>query len=158
VRIGKTRVDLALACIDKWDMIYYISDWKTLGERLMSTASNKLANLVIPSGTNVSNIWKAREVYEDAVSVFLTGENVTDGVITYTVEVTDDFEPSASGTWSTLQDAGADYAPALQGKAKALPQVALAATGIRIKSSANVTADRTWGATKQYGAAPAFDS
>lgn len=113
-------------------------------------ATVKLANLVVPTGTNVSNIWKSREIYDDAIFVLLTGENPTDGVITYTVEVTDDLEPSAAGTWSTLVDAGADFAPPLQGKAKALPLHALAATGIRIKSSANVTADRIFGASKQY--------
>ena len=122
----------------------------------MSTASNKLADLVIPNGTNVSNIWKAREVYEDANEVLLLAVNVTDGAITYTVEVTDDFEPTAGGFWSTLQEAGADFAPPLAGKSKALPRVALGSTGIRIKSSANVTADRTWGASKQYGAAPSY--
>lgn len=114
------------------------------------TAVAKLKDLVVPNGTNVSNILKAREIYEDAITVGLTGENVTDGALTYTVEVTDDLEPAAGGVWSTLQEAGADYAPPLQGKAKRLPLEALAYTGIRIKSSGNVTADRTFGASKQY--------
>lgn len=116
----------------------------------MFTATAKLVNLVIPNTTNVSNIIKAITAYEDAQILMLTGENVTDGAITYTVEVTDDFEPSAGGTWSTLQDAGVDVVPPLQGKAKSLPFSALGATGFRLKSSAPVTADRTWGASKQY--------
>lgn len=113
--------------------------------------SVKLQDLVIPSGTNVSNIWKAREVYDDAENVLLTAENVADGVITYTIETTDDPEPSTSSAWSTLQDAGASFNPGnTNGRSLLLPRHALAATGIRVKSSANVTANRTWGASKQY--------
>lgn len=112
----------------------------------------KVADLVIPNGSNISNIFTAREVYEDAEQLVATGENVTDGALTYTWEGTDDAAPTAGGTWSTLVDAGADAAPALQGKAKLLPYQGLALTGLRIKSSSNVTANRTWGSSKQYRA------
>jgi len=122
---------------------------------MAARSSVKLADLVIPSGTSVSNIWTAREVYGDAERVLLAGEDVVDGVITYTVEVTDDITPAASGTWRTFQILNgatlADFVPSnLNTKAFGLPQDALAATGIRIKSSANVTANRIFGASKQY--------
>ncbi len=112
--------------------------------------SVRIQDLMIPSGTNISNIWKSREVYDDAEDVELLADSVTDGVITYTVEITSDNDPSAAGFWSTLQDAAADVSPPLAGKTKALPKAALAATGIRIKSSANVTANRNWRAVKHY--------
>lgn len=118
-------------------------------------ACAKLKDLVIPNGTNVSNIWLAKEVYEDALSVLLTGESVTDAGITYTVEVTDDANPVAGSTWSTYQilngAALANFVPTpTNGSGFNLPQGALASTGIRIKASGNVTADRTFGASKQY--------
>lgn len=122
----------------------------------MALAQAKMPDLKIPNGTNVSNIWKARELYEDAEDLELLADVVTDGAITYTVEITSDFEPTAAGFWATLQDAGADFAPPLAGKAKKLPTEALAASGIRIKASAPVTADRNWRAAKQYLAGVGF--
>jgi hypothetical protein len=124
----------------------------------MALNAAKLPDLIIPSGTNVSNIWKAREIYEDAEDIELLADSVVDGVITYTLEITNDFEPSAGGFWATLQDAAADVAPPLTGKSKALPREALSATGIRVKSSANVTANRNWRASKRYGAFQEFSS
>jgi hypothetical protein len=117
---------------------------------MTQTATVKLTDFVIPNGTSISNILPARSSYEDAQLILLTGENVADGAITYTLEVTDDPEPSVASAWFTLQDTGGDFVPPLQGKAKAAPLAALSATGLRIKSSANVTASRTFGASKQY--------
>lgn len=122
----------------------------------MALATAKCPDLKIPNGTSVSNIWKAREVYEDAEDLQLMADVVTDGALTYTVEITSDFEPTAAGFWVTLQDAGADFAPPVAGKAKKLPTEALSATGIRIKASGNVTADRNWRAAKQYLAGVGF--
>jgi len=122
----------------------------------MSSGTVKLQDLLILNTAVVSNIWTARGVYEDAEDVILTGENVTDGVLTYTLEVTDDLDPTAASPWSTLQDAGADFVPPLQGKSKAIPRAALAATGIRARISAAATANRNFGASKRYVAAVAF--
>jgi len=115
----------------------------------------KLADLVIPNGQALSNIWTAREVYGDAEVVGVTSETAVDGALTYTVDVTDDVTPSAAGTWSTLQILNgavlADFQlPTVIGKACRLPLEALAFTGIRIHASGNVTATRTFGASKQY--------
>lgn len=121
----------------------------------MARSSVKLKDLVIPNGAAVSNILKASDAYGDAEHVMLTCENVNDGAITYSVDVTDDPEPSATGTWRTFQVfVGAspnDLAlPNANTKAVTLPEGILAATGFRIHASGNVTADRTFGASKQY--------
>lgn len=121
----------------------------------MSYAVAKLKDLVIPNGTSVSNILLAREVYEDAIRMLVTGEAVADGVITYTLDVTDDSEPTAGGVWRTLQILNgavlADFPlPNVNTKTCGLPIEALASTGMRVHSSAPVTADRTFGAAKQY--------
>jgi len=110
----------------------------------------KLKELRILSGTAVSNVIRAREQYEDASIIALFGDDVTDGVITYTLEVTNDAEPAAP-TFYTLQigDPAADAVPPLQDKAKVFVELC-AVAGFRIKASANVTADRFWQATKQY--------
>jgi hypothetical protein len=121
----------------------------------MSYAVAKLKDLVIPNGTSVSNILLAREAYEDAIRMLVTGEAVADGAITYTLDVTDDAEPTAGGVWRTLQilngAALADFPlPNANTKTCALPIEALASTGMRAHSSAPVTADRTFGSAKQY--------
>lgn len=127
-----------------------------LNEEFMATACAKLKDLVVLNGASVSNIWLAREVYEDAVRVLMTCESAD--VATFTLEVTDDAEPSAAGSWKTYQELNgavlADFViPNVATKAWALPQGALASTGIRLKASGNVTADRTYGASKQYNIA-----
>lgn len=119
----------------------------------MAKACAKLKDLVVPNGTSVSNIWLAREVYEDAESVLMTCESAD--AATFTLEVTDDAEPSIGGTWRTFQILnGATLAnfvvPNTATVAWGLPKDALGATGIRLKASGNVTADRTYGASKQY--------
>lgn len=121
----------------------------------MARACAKLKDLVIPNGAAVSNIWTAREVYEDADQVILTSETAVDGALTYTLEVTDDANPVTGSAWSTYQilngAALADFAlPTVINKACAIPVGALGATGMRIKASGNVTADRTFGASKQH--------
>lgn len=121
----------------------------------MARACAKLKDLVIPNGAAVSNIILAREVYEDADVLLLTGEAVADGALTYTIDVTDDIEPSAGGVWRTFQivngAALADWpAPNVNTKAAAIPRDALASTGLRVHASGNVTADRTFGLSKQY--------
>lgn len=122
---------------------------------MATRATAKLKDLVILNGAAVSNFWRADEVYADADNIMITRESAVDGALTFTLEVTDDAVPSAAGTWSTYQilngAALADFAvPTVAAKAFAVPMGALAATGIRIRASGNVTADRTFGASKQY--------
>lgn len=119
----------------------------------MSTACAKLKDLIVPNGTAVSNFWVAAEVYEDAVNILMTCESAD--VATFTLEVTDDAVPSAGGSWKTYQELnGAVLAnfviPNTATVAWKIPQGALASTGMRLRASGNVTADRTYGASKQY--------
>lgn len=119
----------------------------------MAYAVAKLKDLVVPNGTAVSNFWVAGEVYEDAVNVLMTCESAD--VATFTLEVTDDAVPTAGGTWKTYQELNgavlADFVvPNVATKAWKVPQGALASTGLRLRASGNVTADRTYGGSKQY--------
>lgn len=95
----------------------------------------KVEDLVIPSGSNTSNVIKSKSGHNQ--NIMLYGINTTDGAITYTIEV------SSNGTdWVTLTDsANNNIVPPLTGKAKQLSE---SAVQLRIKSSANVTANRTW--------------
>jgi len=113
-------------------------------------------DLVIPNGLSDSNILKAREVFEDAEAIMLYGLNVTDGVITFTIQITNNID-AAAPTFFTLQTppgAPADIAPPLQGKAFTLTRgeaaAMFAADAFKIHSSAPVTAIRTWNVSKQF--------
>lgn len=121
----------------------------------MSYAVAKVKDFVIPNGAAVSNIILASEGYEDAVRLLLTSETAIDGALTYTVDVTDDAVPTAGGSWKTLQILNgavlADFPlPTTNTKACGLPIEANASTGLRVHASGNVTADRTFGLSKQY--------
>lgn len=121
----------------------------------MASATSKVKDFVILNGTAVSNIILANEGYEDAIRLLITSETAVDGALTYTVDVTDDAIPTAGGSWKTLQilngAALADFPlPTTNTKACGLPIEALASTGLRVHASGNVTADRTFGLSKQY--------
>ncbi len=115
---------------------------------------DKLPALTIPSGSNVSNILNAN-VYEDAQSVMLHGPSTlgADSGFTYTIEVSQKRDAVAADQWNTLQagDPVADVTAAGVGKSRDYPEISRAAS-FRIKSSANVTQDRTWQADKQWTA------
>lgn len=115
----------------------------------MSLWNDRIPDLVIPNGTNVSNILNSL-AFNDADGIMLYGLLTTDGVITYSLEVNPDARAVAgSAGWATLQigDPAGDAVPPLQGKARFYSELA-AAMAFRIKSSAPVTADRTWNANK----------
>ncbi|SRR5258705_13634669 len=106
---------------------------------------SKLEDLLIPNGTNVSNNIRI----EDAEALLVIADSVTDGVLTYTFEVTTDISslgaPAAGAVFATLQNATpADVVPPLAGKARSLIDEIKGCIYIRIKSSANVTANRNW--------------
>lgn len=98
---------------------------------------------------------KAREVYEDALAVILYGRNVTDGVLTYKIQVSPDMD-IAVPVWYDLEDSAATVvaAPNITGKSRVYSSSLTnwwgAAEGMRIVSSAVVTADRIWEITKQW--------
>lgn len=119
----------------------------------MPAAVARLPTLIIPNGTNVSNIWRSREVFEDCLVLAVGGISVTDGALTYTWEASDDPEVAAGGTWFTVQ-APADLAPPAQGKwlYYSIGQITplFAAGALRIKASGNVTAQRSWAGSKQF--------
>lgn len=113
--------------------------------------TQRCGTLTILSGQNASNTIKAREAYDDAFAVALYGIDTTDAAITYTIEVSDNVDDAAP-TFVTLQvgDPFADAVPALTGKSRTFYELP-AHLGFRIKSSANVTANRIWRASKLYG-------
>lgn len=98
---------------------------------------------------------KANEVFEDAVSVILYGRNVTDGALTYKIQVSPDMD-AAAPSWFDLETAAAVVvaAPNVTGKARhytpSLDNWFGSAAGVRIVSSGVVTADRIWEITKQW--------
>lgn len=100
----------------------------------------KIENIVIPNGANVSNVISAKAGRNS--NLMLYGIDTTDGALTYTIEISAD-----NTNWVTLIDsAGANVTPPLTGKGKDIPtQPAF----LRIKSSGNVTAPRTWHATAE---------
>lgn len=93
--------------------------------------AGKIGTLLIPNGTAVSNTLRA-DMYD---SVTLFGISTTDGAITYRVQVT----PNGT-TWYDL--GAANVVPALQGRS--IKVDVGHNVGIRISSSANVTAARSW--------------
>ncbi len=121
----------------------------------MAKATARIKDITIPSGTAVSQWLKAREVSGDGDVIMLYGENNTDGVITYTLEVTPDADAASPlvNTYTIPDDsdsaAVADAVPPAQGKARAYKGLG-SAGAFRIKASANVTADRRWNVTKQW--------
>lgn len=114
----------------------------------MSLWNDRIPNVVIPNGAAVSNIVKCIG-FNDADGIMLYGLLTTDGALTYTIEVSPEAEATAASAWMTLQigDPAGDAAPPLQGKARFYSEIA-AAMSFRIKASGNVTADRTWNASK----------
>lgn len=109
----------------------------------------------ITNGQTISNVVKANEVFEDAVGITLFGRNVTDGVLTYKIQVSPDMD-AAAPVFYDLEDAAAAViaAPNITGKARyytpSLNNWWGAAAGARIVSSAVTTGDRFWDATKQF--------
>lgn len=101
----------------------------------MLTLVGQLNSFVIPIGTANSNAIQAKGGINGATMVY--GISVTDGVITYKYQV------SADGVnfVDLVDSAGAAIIPPLEGKGKALNDVAVY---VRIVASANVTANRTW--------------
>lgn len=118
----------------------------------MSLFNIRLPDLVIPLGTAVSNVLNSNKCYDDAESIVLYAVNVTDGALTYTIEVNPDPNATnASPNWATLQvgdeQAVGSAVPPLATFARLFYELA-AVMAFRIKASGNVTADRTWSADK----------
>lgn len=122
-----------------------------------ASATNKVVDLVIPSGQSVSNILPASLAYGDAINMILHAIDAADAAITYTLEVTGDFEPATGSAWRTFQvyvggTPTTIVVPNVNTVAVLLPYGVAAATGLRIKASANVTANRTFRLSKDYEA------
>lgn len=114
--------------------------------------SKAIGVLKIPNTQTQSNAIKCNEVFEDAESIILYGRNVTDGVLTYKIQVS----PDEGSTWYDLETAAAAVvaAPNITGKARhyaaSLDNWWGTATQMRIVSSAVVAADRFWEVTKRF--------
>jgi len=101
----------------------------------MLTLVSALEPFVIANGTSTSNAISAKGGNNGNMMVY--GKTVTDGVITYKYQVSTD-----NVDWFDLVDSAANAViPPLEGKAKMLNDIAVY---VRIKSSANVTAERKW--------------
>ncbi len=95
----------------------------------------KIESFVIPSGTDVSNAIGSKSGHNSQLMVY--SKTTTDGILTYKYQASVD-----STEWYDLLDsAGLALTPPAQGSAKELGQTT---PYVRIKSSANVTAIRTW--------------
>jgi len=117
----------------------------------MSTlAVAKIGALTILNTGTTSNVFKAREVYEDAEEIQLDAPAALDA-LTFTIEVTNDPD-AAAPVFTTLQDGSppADVNPPAAGKSRSYASGLLGAGGFRIKASGAVAADRIFNATKQY--------
>lgn len=118
----------------------------------MSDSYASLPDLVIPNGSNVSNVLPGVYCFHDAKSLELYG---TDGAYaeTYTLEVNQD-QNANNGTagWVTANDAGADLTPPAAGKSKSFGEAVVGAGSLRLKSGVVVAATRTWKANKKWTA------
>src|SRR6267378_5400951 len=119
------------------------------------TAVAKVGDFLIANGTSVSNIITAAGGYEDAENLIVTSIDMGDAA-TFTLEITNDPAPVAGSVWRTFQVLNgatlADFViPNTSTKGYLLPWGVAAATGMRVKASGNVTADRTLRLSKQYG-------
>ncbi len=102
-------------------------------------------DLVIPSGTNVSNIMVCNKVYDDAVALQMYSDAALEAN-TYIIQVSNDHAVVAGGTWYTYQEGGTtpvDRGCPAAGKSGTYYDL----TGVqafRIKNNTgNVAADRT---------------
>lgn len=117
--------------------------------------SKAIGVLKIANGQTQGVPIKAQEVYEDALAIIIYARNATDGVLTYKIQVCPDMD-AAAPTWYDLEDSAAVVvaAPNLNGKSRvyssSLTNWFGAAAGMRLVSSAVVTADRFWEITKQW--------
>lgn len=118
------------------------------------SAVAKVADFVIGIGTAVSNIITAAGGYEDAENLIVTSIDMADAA-TFTLEVTTDAVADVNATWRTFQVLNgavlADFViPNTSTKGYLLPWGVASATGLRVKASGNVSANRTLRLSKQY--------
>lgn len=116
----------------------------------MPGSGQGLPDLVIPNGTQVSNILQADRQYSDADGITLHAPTALDAT-TFTIQVSNDRNATVSSTWRTLQigDPAADASPPLAGRSRYYQDLSYFAA-FRLASSAPVAADRTWNAEKNY--------
>jgi hypothetical protein len=121
---------------------------------MTTSFTDKLPDLTIPTGSNVSNILNAN-IFEDAQSITLHGPSTlgADSAFTYTLEVSEKRDAVSTDQWNTLQagDPVADVSAPGVSKSRDYPEWVRSGS-VRLKSSANVTAPRTWKASKQWTA------
>lgn len=113
----------------------------------MPNALASCPDVTIPNGTAVSNIIKAREVYEDSDAFSLFAPSALD-VHTYVIEVTPDIS-AAVPVWVVLNDGVSDVTPPAANKASVYPAPAFEAFRIKDQTG-NVAADRTWKMRKLF--------
>lgn len=108
----------------------------------------KLKDITIANTATDSRIILKNE-FEDAIDLVVFPTAFTGGG-TVTIQITSDDTPSAGGTWTTLQKAGADVALTAS-KARAISDdnnCVPSCTAMRIHGSAAFTADHTFPAQK----------
>ena len=118
----------------------------------MGKFTTVLEDITIANNATDSRIVLANE-FEDAETLILMPTGAIGGGGTISLQVTYDAVPSASGTWVTLQKAGADVVPLVAGKARAVSDdnnCVPACTGFRIHGTVAFTpaqivkAVKTW--------------
>lgn len=109
-------------------------------------AQAKIATpFTIADAGTTSNVLNLFRTCSDAFLLGLMRESTdADAVRTYTIEVTNEADPTAATEWATLTNvAGTSIVPPAAGKALAMQSV-LAYTGVRIKASGAVTNAQIW--------------
>ncbi len=112
------------------------------------------ASLVIPIGTAVSNIFRADEVYEDAVALILYAPTTLDGADVYVIETTDNIDAVAGSVWTVhrIGDQGSltDLLAPAAGKSRTYLEI-IGCAALRINDQTdNVAAERIWRVTKLF--------
>lgn len=117
----------------------------------MSDSYASLPDLVIPNGTNVSNVLPGVYTYHDAKEIVLYGSDAGGYPETYTLEINQDQNATnATSGWVTANDLGADLTPPAAGKSKAFGEAVVAAGSLRLKAGVAVAGNRTWKANKKW--------
>lgn len=106
-------------------------------------------DLVIPSGSNVSNILPWSSVFGDAESITIAGPSALDAAYIFVFQVSMKNEPATTDTFYIMNNGLVNVtAPPIN---VAIHYPAFACGGFRIyTASGNVASDRTWKVIKSY--------
>jgi hypothetical protein len=118
----------------------------------METSYASLPDIVIPIGTNVSQVFNGVWAYHDAVRITIYGTGAY-GAETYTIEGNQKQDATnADSGWVTLKsdDNTTNMALPPAGEMKSYETELIGTGSFRVKASGNVAAERRWKANKLW--------